>query len=310
MAQIDQINDGLFNIKSEQSRKENQSDMQGDFLTKIKAAYNQFTKAEKKVAGFIMQNPKDVLFMSITDLAEACGVGDTSVFRFCKTMELKGYQEFKMMLSLSLNDGMENSDQFTGDINLDDSLSELAQKVLNTNINALTEAYSLLNMNKFSEIIDYMHDASKIYFFGVGASLLTALKAMNKFLRIESKVYCIQDSHMQAMAASTMNSTDMAILISYSGATKDTIHVAKLAKAAGAKVVCITRFRKSPLTTYSDITLLCGANEGPLQGGSTSAEISQLFLIDLLYSEYYRRYFDFCSKNNEKTSSSVIDKLC
>lgn len=310
MAQIDQINDGIFNIKSEQSRKENQSDMQGDFLTKIKAAYNQFTKAEKKVAGFIMQNPKDVLFMSITDLAEACGVGDTSVFRFCKTMELKGYQEFKMMLSLSLNDGMENSDQFTGDINLDDSLSELAQKVLNTNINALTEAYSLLNMNKFSEIIDYMHDASKIYFFGVGASLLTALKAMNKFLRIESKVYCIQDSHMQAMAASTMNSTDMAILISYSGATKDTIHVAKLAKAAGAKVVCITRFRKSPLTTYSDITLLCGANEGPLQGGSTSAEISQLFLIDLLYSEYYRRYFDFCSKNNEKTSSSVIDKLC
>lgn len=70
----------------------------------MRTAYNQFTKAEKKVADFILQNPREVLFMSITDLAEACQVGDTSVFRFCKSMELKGYQEFKMVLSLSLNE--------------------------------------------------------------------------------------------------------------------------------------------------------------------------------------------------------------
>ena len=45
--------------------------MQGDFITSIKSAYNQFTKAEKKVADYILANPRDVLFMSITDLAEA-----------------------------------------------------------------------------------------------------------------------------------------------------------------------------------------------------------------------------------------------
>ena len=281
--------------------------MQGDFLTKIKAAYNQFTKAEKKVADYIIQNPKDVLFMSITDLAEVSGVGDTSVFRFCKTMDLKGYQEFKMMLSLSLNDSPE--EQFTGNISLNDSFQELAYKVLNTNINALTEAYSLLDGEKFKKAIDKLYEGKRIYFFGVGASLLTALKAMNKFLRIIPKVYCIQDSHIQAMSAATMTSEDVAVVISYSGATKDTIHVAKTAKAAGATVICMTRFIKSPLTAFADITLLCGAKEGPLQGGSTSAEISQLFLIDLMYTEYYRRYFEVCSKNNEKTSSSVLEKL-
>ena len=63
---------------------------------------------------------------------------------------------------------------------------------------------------------------------------------------------------------------------------------------------------KSPLSAYSDVTLLSGANEGPLQGGSTSAEISQLFLVDLIYTEYYRRYFEQCSVNNEKTSGSVL----
>ena len=115
---------------------------------------------------------------------------------------------------------------------------------------------------------------------------------------------------MQAMMASTMTPEDVAVIFSYSGATKDTIHVARTAKNTGARVICFTRFVKSPLTSYADIILLSGANEGPMQGGSTSAEIGQLFLVDLLYTEYYRRYYDECSKNNKKTSSAVIEKLC
>lgn len=285
--------------------------MKIDFITKIKSCYNQLTKAEKKVADFILANPKDVLFMSITDLAEACEVGDTSVFRFCKTMDLKGYQEFKMVLSLSINDAQKDLDQYTGNnISMDDSFADLAKKVLNTNINALMETYSLLKEEDVDRAINMLHEARKIYFFGVGASMLTAMKAMNKFMRIENKVFCLQDSHMQAMAASTLSSEDIAVLFSYSGATKDTIHVAQQAKNAGANIICVTRFIKSPLSSYADITLLSGANEGPLQGGSTSAEISQLFLVDLLYTEYYRRYFEHCSENNEKTSASVLEKLC
>ena len=181
---------------------------------------------------------------------------------------------------------------------------------MNNNINALSETYSLLNEELVVSAVECLYRARRIYFFGVGASLLTAMKAMNKFLHIEPKVYCVQDSHIQAMQAAMMEPGDAAVLISYSGATKDTIHVAQLAKQAGAKIICITRFVKSPLTQFSDITLLCGANEGPLQGGSTSAEISQLFLVDVLYSEYYRRYFEECSRNNEKTAQAVIEKLC
>lgn len=285
--------------------------MRKDFITNIKSFYNQLTKAEKKVADFILQNPKEVLFMSITDLAEACEVGDTSVFRFCKTMNLKGYQEFRMVLSLSFNEGQEEMDKYTGNnISMNDSIGELAKKVLNTNINALTETYSLIKEEDVDRAISMLHDARMIYFYGVGASMLTAMKAMNKFLRIENKVFCVQDSHMQSMMASTMTSEDVAVLFSYSGATKDTIHVAQVAKKAGAKIICVTRFVKSPLSSNADIILLSGANEGPLQGGSTSAEISQLFLVDLLYTEYYRRYFEYCSANNEKTSISVLEKLC
>ena len=78
-----------------------------DLILNIQSIYNQFTKAEKKVADYIINNQKEVLYMSITDLADECRVGDTSVYRFCRSMGLQGYQEFKMKLSLSLPEGNE-----------------------------------------------------------------------------------------------------------------------------------------------------------------------------------------------------------
>lgn len=280
-----------------------------DFLLSIQSHYHQFTKAEKKVADYVLRNPKKVLFMSITDLADACDVGDTSVFRFCRTMKLRGYQEFKMRLSLSIKTDNKETEELESDVTPDDSFATLAQKVLKSNIDAINETYSLLNPEEFIRCMDYFETAENVYFFGVGSSMLTAMEAMDKFLRITPKVHCIPDSHMQSMVASMLTEKDLAIIISYSGSTKDSIHVAKTAKQAGAKVICISRFIKSPLTGYADITILCGANESPLQGGSTSAKMCLLYIIDLMYMEYYRRNYDISFENNQKTMSSVLEKL-
>ena len=135
------------------------------------------------------------------------------------------------------------------------------------------------------------------------------VSAMRKFLRITGKVNCIQDPHMQAVAAAMMNEEDLVFIISYSGATKDNLQVAKLAKESGAKVAAISHFMKSPLTAYCDAVLLCGAKEGPLDGGSMSAKLGQLYLIDLLYQGFYERNMQECMENNQKASSAVMEKL-
>lgn len=283
--------------------------MQDDYITKIRSAYNQFTKAERKVADYILENPKKVLFMSISDLAEACDVGDTSVFRFCKTMNVKGYQEFKMMLSLSMRSGgsplAEPADRT---ITLEDDISNLAKKVLSENVSAIQETYSLIDVKQMTAAMDALSSAKRIVFFGVGTSMLTAMKAMNKFLRIEPKVTCSMETNMQLITASTMTENDVALIFSYSGSTKDTVAIARSAKEAGAKTIVITRFTKSRLTEYADIILLCGANESALQSGSISAEIAQLFLVDIMYSEYFRRHYKRCKPNLDKAAQSISDK--
>lgn len=282
---------------------------QSDFLAKIRSFYNQFTRTEKKVADYVMEHPREVLFMSITELSDACGIGETSVFRFCRTVGLGGYQEFKMQLSLSIQSQEGEGTVLSGNIVPEDDIHTLVQKVLQVNQRALSETAALLDVGELDRAVDLMVAARRITFFGVGASLTSAMKASNKFLRIEPKVECVNDAHMQAMVASTLTKDDVAMVFSYSGSTKDTNAVAQLAHEAGAKVIAVTRFQKSPLTEFTDLILLCGARESPLQGGSSSADICQSFLVDLLYTEYYRRNFERCSACNAKTSASVLNKL-
>ena len=153
-----------------------------------------------------------------------------------------------------------------------------------------------------------LQKAEKIYFFGVGDSLLAAQEACNRFLRITSKVCCITDPHMQAVVTSHSTSKDLIFIISYSGATKDNIHIARLAKERGAMVACISHFQKSPLTAYSDAILLCGSKEGPLNRGSMSAKSAQLYLIDLLYQGFYECNPEESFRNVELSSASVLER--
>lgn len=280
-----------------------------NFLTEIQLSYNQFTRTEKKVADYVIKNTDKVLFMSLSDLSAACKVADASVHRFCRRMGVKGYQEFKMKLSLSMTseDGQERFN--AGTRGSADNVDQMIDRILENHMNALKETRMLVNSEDVTEIVKMMEQAKNVFFFGIGDSLLTAQYARNKFLRITNKVTCIQDPHMQAMAASMATEEDVIVFISYSGSTKDNVYVAQIAKEAGVKIAAITRFLKSPLTEYTDALLVCGSNEGPLEGGSTGAKLSQLFLVDILFNEYYRRNKSESKENNTKTSKAVVDKL-
>lgn len=279
-----------------------------NLILQIQSSYNQFTKAEKKVADYCLAHRDEIPYLSITELADACEVGDTSVYRFCRTLKLEGYQEFKMKFSLSQNTADHSEEAVSEFETSTTAFDAFAKKIMNSHKNAIEETYHLLNPSTFERALDLLESAERIYFFGVGDSLLVAEEARNRFLRITTKVNCITDPHMQAVAASLSTEKDLIFLISYSGSTKDNIQTAKLAKERGARVVCISHFQKSPLTAYCDAVLLCGSKEGPLNRGSMSAKSAQLYLIDLLYQSMYERNPEECFKNNELATASVVDR--
>lgn len=281
--------------------------MSGIFV-RMEEGYEKFTKLEKKVADFVLENPQKVLYTSITDLAEMCGVGDTTVFRFCKALKLNGYQDFKMLLAQDIanNNGASN---VVGAIDLQDDVKTICEKALTTNIAALNETFNVLDFDAVSKAVELMCSSRRIHFFGMGSSGLIALEAKHKFMRIIPNVEFVSDCHMQYMAASLLSSQDLAIFISYSGSTKDMIEIQKIAKQNGCKTICITRYARSPITNYADIVLQCGSNEGPLDGGASSTIMVQLYIIDVLYLQYFIKNNSECRMNKSKTTESISSKL-
>lgn len=284
-------------------------------MVDIQVSYNQFTKTEKKIADYILKNSGKVLFMSITELSEECKVAEASVHRFCRKLGAKGYQEFKMKLSLSqLGEDQALQEEYGPGgpgpaVEAGSAEMALFADILQNHMSAIRETNALLDPEQVGRTVDLMIGADSVQFFGIGDSLLTAEEARNKFIRITPKVRTLSDPHMQAMAASMVTERDLLFFISYSGSTKDNVYVAQIAREAGAKIVVITRFLKSPLTEFADAVLICGSNEGPLEGGSMGAKMSQLHIIDILFQCYYRKTRRESSQNNKKTSKAVVDKL-
>ena len=168
--------------------------MQGSsLLTEISLSYNQYTKTERKIADYILKKPGGVLFMSITELAEECGVAEASIHRFCRKVGAKGYQEFKMKLSLSTMPEEPESDEGAADGSGKVATGQMFADILQTHINAIRETNALLRPETVNAAVDLMIRSRSVQFFGIGDSLLAAEEARNKFLRITPKVRTITD---------------------------------------------------------------------------------------------------------------------
>lgn len=278
-------------------------------FSRIEGTYPQFTKSEKLVADYVFQYPEKVLYTSITDLAELCGVGDSTVFRFCKALKLNGYQEFKMYLAQDLAVKTGADYEISGTICQEDDIQTIGKKALAANIAALTQTFDGLDFVAVDKVVDLIARARKIQFFGMGSSGVVAQEAKMKFMRILSNIEYIADCHMQYMSAALMTSMDLAIVFSYSGSTKDSIEIAKMAKENGCKVVCITRYANSHLASIADVVLVCGSNEGPLEGGASSTTMVQLYILDVLYLQYFIKHYHQCKINKTRTTEAVSSKI-
>lgn len=284
-----------------------------DFYQMLELASNRLTRAEKKISDYIMENPEVVLYKSITDLAALIGVSDSSIFRFCKTVGYDGYQEFKVSFakSLSIENNTNDPDLMPEDTQLtgEDSVSTIARKMLQTNINALKQTVDVIDYNHLNEAVKLMFESQSIGFFGVGSSNLTAGEAKRKFSRIRKNLIHTDDLHDQIIEASIMDAGDMAIVFTYSGSTKDTLDIMRILKKRGVRIVLITRYPVSNATALADIVLICGSMAGQFNGDSLSSKITQLFVVDILYGAYYLKDYEAARENKTRSLDAISSRI-
>ena len=280
-----------------------------NLINLITQKYESMTKAEKKVAEVVLAEPEKVMDATITDLALMCGVGDTTVFRFCRSLNLQGYQEFKLSLALSTSQAkvLDSGEVLEG--LQSENMDVLISSVHESYLMALNDTITSIDNNSIHKAVDLLLDATSIHLFGVGSSGVTALEAREKFIKINPRVCFHEDSHSQLTTAALLGKGSVAIVFSNSGTTKDCITLARMLQENGAGVIVVTKLENGPIAKYADVVISGGAVEGPAQGGSIAMKISQLFIVDVLYTEYFRRLGETAVRNKYRTAAAVADKM-
>ncbi|MEC0127817.1 MurR/RpiR family transcriptional regulator [Paenibacillus pabuli] len=273
-----------------------------EMTDRINTYYPSMTKSEQKVARCVVEHPDNLIYLSVTELADFAGTGETTVMRFCRKIGFKGYQDFKLMLAqglpkrqIHLESGSEENDA--------------ADQLYASMIGVLQSTQGMLDREQLKQAVQCLDQARYVQFFGVGSSGITALDAKNRFLRIGRRVEANSDSHIQSMMAVTMGEGDVAFGISVSGSTLDTNDMLMKAKQNGAKIIAMTNYAKSPIASIADVVLLTAGKESPLEGGSVGAKISQLFIIDLLCQGLEGLHVEESKKMKEWTARAVIERI-
>ena len=271
-----------------------------DVFSRMVEEYYKFTVSEKKVSDYISGQRKNVQYMSISELAEACDVADATISRFCRRLGYKGYNAFKLAIANAAE-----REKVVGQINENSTLAEIAENRAAIHINAVEQTRVLINSETMEKAAEILLKSKKVLCMGQGGSAIIAEEAAHLFSMAFSNFVPVVESHMQMIAAAGLTEDDCVLYFSYSGSTQDVADSISVAKSRSAKVILVTRFPKSPGAMQADVVLLCGAKESPLEHGSVEARISQLYLMDVLY-------YQMCAmdpKNVEQHKKNVAEAV-
>lgn len=273
--------------------------------------YQTLRPSEKKVADYILRNPSDIPSISLAQLSHMVSVSDPTVMRFLRSIGFLSFSEFKVHLATNLGSrAQQMEDELLVDLHIskEDLLTDIPQKIIAQTIQSLKGTLQLVNVDTFQQAITYITTSNMIDIYGVGNSTSVALDMVNKFSRIGLKCRCTLDNHLQQINAAHLTSKDLAIVISHSGSTIDTVDTLKLAKMAGAKTIAITNFRATALPNFSDLCLFTGDVETSFYTETMFSRTSQLAYVDMLYTGVILSNYAYYAKQLDKINHIVKNK--
>jgi RpiR family transcriptional regulator, carbohydrate utilization regulator len=250
-------------------------------LARIQAVYKDLPPKVKTVADHILAQPQDVVHLSITQLAEVTRCAEATIFRLCRLIGMKGYQELKISLAGEMvEQPVQNIHE---EVLPEDDMAQVARKVFTSNIIGITDTLQLLDTKSLNAAVQLLNSARNVCIYAVGGSAPIAMDAYNKFIRAGISCVMHSDPHLQLTTAALLGPESVVLAISHSGSSKDLIEVVKAAGKTGAKTIVITSYTKSSLAQLADVKLYSSTRETSFRTEAISARIAQLCIIDSLY---------------------------
>ena len=225
--------------------------MSTKLLRQIKKSLPDLRKSEQTVGEFVLKDPKSIIMMKTAEASNEMGISEPTLIRFCKAIGFSGFQEFKINLSQQLA----ADDYFVMyEINEDDSIHELCEKVFDTTISEILNVRSQIDQAILENAIETLVNAKRVEFYAFGGSAPVAMDGQHKFFRLKISSSYISDPHLQFMSANSLEKDDVVVAISQSGTTSALIDSVKIVRKNGVKVIGIMP-GNTPLSNLCDFPL-------------------------------------------------------
>ena len=276
-------------------------------LATLRGILPDLSPSEARVARAAVNDPAGTAASTINQLARRCDTSETTVIRLCRTLGFDGYPEFR--LSLAAADAANGDEEYlSGDILPGDTAEQVVRKVTGADAQAVTETARLVSIRSLEDAAKAIGAARRVDLFGAGASSFVAQDMQYKLHRIGLTSHCFADPSSAISSAALLGRGDVALGLSHTGATKDTIRYLDVAAASGATTVAITNHPRAPIARAAAIIVTTAARETTFRSGAMASRIAQLTLVDVLFVLVAQQRVDVAMDALQRTYDAVRPK--
>ncbi|WP_207632251.1 MurR/RpiR family transcriptional regulator [Occultella kanbiaonis] len=279
-------------------------------VLRLRGGLDQLQPSMRRVAEYVLEDPRRAARTTITDLSAASGVSQTTVMRLCHELGLAGYREFRLALAAETgrSDAAAERELRTGDIAEGDDLASVIAKIAYADARAVEDTARSLSVPELEAVVEAIVTAGRVDIYGVGASGTVATDLQQKLHRIGRVAFAHADAHLALTSAALLGERDVAIGISHTGTTIDTVEALRLAGTRGATTVALTNAPGSPIARLADRVLLTAARETTFRSGATASRLAQLTVVDCVFVAIAQRTYDASQAALEVTRAAVEDR--
>lgn len=230
--------------------------MEKDLLTILSEGSRKFSKGQRIIAKYILNNYDKAAFMTAGRLGKIVGVSESTVVRFASELGYDGYPSMRKALQEMIRNRLTSVQRIEVAKDMIDD-TDIVRSVINSDIQNLQATLEVLEEKSFNACIDAIIEAKNIYIVGMrtSTSLATLLGLYLNLLR--NNVNVIHDVGASEIYEQIIRigEGDLFIAISFPRYSSHTVDAMEFAKKMGAMTAAITDGPASPLNGISDVCL-------------------------------------------------------
>lgn len=256
-------------------RPSSNANLTGPVLARIRSVRPSLSRTGTRIADTVLAEPRATVELTVSDLAARTDTSVASVVRFCQDLGLRGYQDLKLRLA---------AETATADTRPEshDSAGSVVTTTLTAAAEGIRQAADSIDLASLEPIVDTLRRCSRALLIGVGTSAPVAQDAAYRLRSHGVAVDAPADCHVQHVAAQLLTHDMACLAISHTGQTRETLAAVTAASSAGATILAVTSFNRSPLTELCDHAVVVGAAETNQHLEARASRLVHLAVIDAL----------------------------